>query len=265
MSKRDIPEINAGSMADIAFLLLIFFLVTTTMDIDKAYMRPIPKKLDVQIDPPPIMERDIFEIQANSSNKLMVRKKEVKNPDDISDMVLEFFRKNEKLTQSQMIAASTDKSSAGFEFPFYNQYSMAQIEKKIEELTLNAEAIENTPGMDEALIAFEYSKVDDWTKKKKNLQFYGKPYLPEISQQAHIRIVVQTKTGYELFAKIQSEIEEALYELRDDAAQRIWGESYGKIVTKIATEPDKSEEYVKMKELLEALYPARIIEVTPKN
>ena len=49
MSKRDIPEINAGSMADIAFLLLLFFLVTTTMDKDQAYLRDIPK-IDVPED-----------------------------------------------------------------------------------------------------------------------------------------------------------------------------------------------------------------------
>lgn len=264
MAKRDIPEINAGSMADIAFLLLIFFLVTTTMDRDKAYIRPIPKKVETPIPPPDIYQRDILEIMANNSNKLMVRGKEVANPDDISDLVLEFYRKNEKLTTAQTNVAAADENHPGYEFPFYNHFTLSEIEASIRKETKVAEGVENTEGADPVLIDYYWSKVAEWEKKKKALKLYGKEELPEISNQAHIRIVVQSKTGYELFAKIQSEIEEALFELRDEAAQRIWGFGYGRIVTRLGNEPTDAE-YLAKKSLLDALYPGRIIEVTPKK
>lgn len=75
MAKRDIPEINAGSMADIAFLLLIFFLMTTTMDSDTGLARTMPPPLPPQEDaPPPIRERNVFEVLINANNQLLVEK-----------------------------------------------------------------------------------------------------------------------------------------------------------------------------------------------
>jgi biopolymer transport protein ExbD len=73
MARRQIQEINAGSMADIAFLLLIFFLVSTTMDTDSGIVRKLPPmpedKQDEQVD---VKERNIFVVLVNRNNQLLV-------------------------------------------------------------------------------------------------------------------------------------------------------------------------------------------------
>lgn len=73
---RSVNEINAGSMADIAFLLLIFFLVTTTMDIDTGITRKLPPPPDPTVNPPKVKERNIFKVLVNSRDRLMVEGKE---------------------------------------------------------------------------------------------------------------------------------------------------------------------------------------------
>ena len=71
--KRELQEINAGSMADIAFLLLVFFLVTTTMDSSWGLSRKIPPPLlENQDPPPPIKDRNVFVVLANSNDHLLV-------------------------------------------------------------------------------------------------------------------------------------------------------------------------------------------------
>jgi len=74
MSRRSLPEINAGSMADIAFLLLIFFLVTTTMDVDTGLVRKLPAMPEEEeiIDDSQIKARNIYVVLVNAKDQLLV-------------------------------------------------------------------------------------------------------------------------------------------------------------------------------------------------
>ena len=65
-------EIPTSSMADIAFLLLIFFLVTTTIDVDTGIGMQLPPKLDENIDPPPVKERNMLKILVNSQGQVLL-------------------------------------------------------------------------------------------------------------------------------------------------------------------------------------------------
>ena len=74
---RKPPEINAGSMADIAFLLLIFFLVTTTMDVDTGITRRLPPPVEKDIIDVPVKDRNVMKVLVNSRDMLMVDGKQV--------------------------------------------------------------------------------------------------------------------------------------------------------------------------------------------
>ena len=77
MAKRAAPEVNAGSMADIAFLLLIFFLVTTTIEKDKGLLRSLPPIDDTEVTPPVIKQKNLFTVNINRNNQLLVEEKEI--------------------------------------------------------------------------------------------------------------------------------------------------------------------------------------------
>ena len=73
--KRDIPGINASSTADMAFILLIFFLVTTSMDTDRGLARRLPPPPDPSVkqqDNLKVKERNVLQVRINKDNALMV-------------------------------------------------------------------------------------------------------------------------------------------------------------------------------------------------
>ena len=90
MAKRAAPEVNAGSMADIAFLLLIFFLVTTTIEKDKGILRSLPPIDDTETEPPIIKQKNLFTVLINRNNQLFVED-EVMELKDLRQAAIEFL------------------------------------------------------------------------------------------------------------------------------------------------------------------------------
>ena len=81
-------EINSSSMADIAFLLLIFFLVTTTIANDKGLTLFLPPKPDdIEDIDVKMKERDIFKVLMNSNDQLLVEGEPMDDPREIREMV----------------------------------------------------------------------------------------------------------------------------------------------------------------------------------
>jgi len=71
--KRKVPDINSSSTADIAFLLLIFFLITTSMDTDRGLARqlPPPPEKDQKMDNIKVKDRNILPVFLNMQDQLM--------------------------------------------------------------------------------------------------------------------------------------------------------------------------------------------------
>ena len=82
-AKKKAGEINSSSMADISFLLLIFFLVTTTMDVDTGMKRTLPPWIDPteQQNDVDVNERNVLKVNVSRNGAIMVGTKEYRAND----------------------------------------------------------------------------------------------------------------------------------------------------------------------------------------
>lgn len=92
---RSTPDIPNASMADIAFLLLTFFLVTTTISNDRG--------LSIQLPPPPeaqppedvkVQERNIFKVQVNSADRVLIEGEPMEDLSGLKEMIKKFVLNN---------------------------------------------------------------------------------------------------------------------------------------------------------------------------
>lgn len=90
--KRKVPDINSSSTADIAFLLLIFFLITTSMDTDRGLTRrlPPPPEKNQQQNDMVAKQRNVLQVKINMNNDLMCNNEYI-SMDQLRSKVKEFI------------------------------------------------------------------------------------------------------------------------------------------------------------------------------
>ncbi|MEO9533432.1 MAG: biopolymer transporter ExbD [Crocinitomicaceae bacterium] len=233
MAKRELEEISAGSMADIAFLLLIFFLVTTTVEVDAGIGRNMPLKVDNLNPPEPvdIHDRDILEINANSNDQLLVEGR-LTEFEDLEEIVRDYYTANmETETNPKM--------------PAYTQVTIPLCQQKIGEIGAKLAA---TP--DDVVIK---SELDNWKAKLELCKTLPDQSYPEISKMAIIRLKNQAGTSYGLYIQIQNVLKKIVNELRIEYCEDVWGKDY------FALKQDDPED-ADIISKLRILVPERIIE-----
>lgn len=230
MARRGTTEINASTMADIAFLLLVFFLVTTTMDTDTAIEQILPQKNDEPSDII-VKKRNVFEVKANMFDRLLVE-------GDPLELSLLKERTMEFLTNTQN-------------------------KKDLPQMTTTTLAVcdQNIATMEAALKANpnNYTAQDElkkWEKRLAAVQLIGD--YQQLPDAAVISLQNDNNTSYDMYIQVQNELHAAINELRDELCQEKFGVNYSDL------NPSKEEDKPKIRAIRQ-VYPQRISEAQPKD
>ena len=113
-SRREAPAVNAGSMADIAFLLLIFFLVTTTIAEEQGVLVLLPEWSTEPVKQP--LDQDkVLTVLVNKQDELLVEDQEVAMS-QVQSMVVEHIRKGMDKPGTRVVSLTHDRGTS------YQQY-----------------------------------------------------------------------------------------------------------------------------------------------
>lgn len=117
MASKKTPEINGGSMADIAFLVLVFFLMVSTMDSEQGLARrlpPMPEK-DQKVEDIKLNRRNILEVRISGKDKIFAGGQYISDASQLDDIVINFLSNP---TDDKNLSAKKTKDIEGFgEYP----------------------------------------------------------------------------------------------------------------------------------------------------
>jgi biopolymer transport protein ExbD len=233
MARRQIEEINAGSMADIAFLLLIFFLVTTTMEVDNGIGRTLPAKLpETDIPPPPVIERNVLKIEANSNDALLVEGL-ITDLEDLKQIVMDFYTSNRL------------RDDVDLNMPNHDLVTLSKCDQEIAKfqamLDLNSED------------KIASGELEKWKLRREICMKYPTKSYKEMDKASVIQLKNQAGTSFGLYMQLQDILKTVVNELSIEVCEELNLGDY----TKLDPEVEADQKVLKM---VRILVPERIIE-----
>lgn len=251
MARRPLQEINAGSMADIAFLLLVFFLMVTTIQTEKGIFRQLPPPIPKDFEIPEVRERDVFVVLVNAKNDLLVEGQPMKLK-HLKDAAKDFLVANGVFTDTR-------------ENPNYpirtwvNEADIREQIKNLEELKATTEDEENLKKINE--------RIQKSNRKLNAVAVFGKPY-KELPGSAMISMQNDNATSYDTYIQVQNELQSATNELRDELSLEFFGVTYIALEDEAEKKRNDVKAHAPLKAkmyTIQAVFPQRISEAEPKN
>ncbi|MEC8968855.1 MAG: biopolymer transporter ExbD [Bacteroidota bacterium] len=222
MAKKEIEEINAGSMADIAFLLLIFFLITTTMNLPQVHEERLPQKSEMEIL---LNKTNVLQIQATKTDKIAIEE-EFAELEDIKEAVRDFY-----------VHKKGD--------PRWPEYTEVN-KKKCEDTLLK---------LDEVLKVYPDAPLYNiergiWSSRLEAVNLIGA--FPALPNSATVSIQLDNATSYDIYMQVLDQIMIGLNSLRDELSLEKFGVPFSKLNKKVDSDKAKIS-------AIRQVYPKRIM------
>ena len=193
---RKVPGINASSTADISFILLIFFLVVTSMNSQEGLHVTLPKKVEDNEPPPEIKQNNILMVKINRFNKIFVMP---------GLMNMELFKSKYNIKDE-------------FDVPVEKLKDIAK------DFIKNEGRIAEYPEVSSASLTYtEYDEKGITVKAVHSLPS-GKAY--NITPKHVLTLTTDRETSYRTYFQVANELYAAYNELRDDLAEAEYGKKF---------------------------------------
>lgn len=255
MARRETPEINAGSMADIAFLLLVFFLMVTKIEGETGIFRVLPPLPEEQ-KPQEVHEEDVFIVLVNMNDELLVENEYM----DIGAL---------KAAAKVFMVADGVFGSTGSSTKYPNRelVQKSAVNTAWQEAKANLRVVEAKDGVTNIEIKTAKSRVSKFRKKVKAIEFFGKEYR-ELPGSAIISMQNNNNTSYNRYLQVQNELQAAIGELRDELAEEFFGMTYSMLNEEYEKNRNDDAIAIPIQDKMyavQAVFPSRISEAEPKN